>query len=58
MMFMSKKTRTLKMKLGKRMKQSRKLPFIARIRTHQRLQFNVFKRDWRRTKMRIPNKDE
>jgi ribosomal protein L39E len=48
---MSKKTRSKKMRLGKKLKQSRRIPHIARLRTHGRLQFNRFKRDWRKQKM-------
>jgi ribosomal protein L39E len=53
---MSKKTQYKKRRLGNKIKQSRRLPLLTRLRTHQRLQQNTFKRDWRRTKMRI--KDE
>jgi ribosomal protein L39E len=50
---MSKKTRSKKMKLGKKLKQSRRLPILTALRTHRRVQQNRFKRDWRRRKMRI-----
>lgn len=50
---MVKKTRYKKMRLGKKLKQSRRPPLLTRLRTHQRIQQNYFKRDWRRTKMRI-----
>jgi ribosomal protein L39E len=50
---MTRKSRNLKMKLGKKLKQSRRLPLLTRLRTHQKLQQNTFKRDWRRTKMRL-----
>lgn len=50
---MTRKSRNLKMKLGKKLKQSRRLPLLARLRTHQKAQQNIFKRDWRRMKMRL-----
>lgn len=50
---MSKKTRSKKMKLGKKLKQNRRIPHIARLRTHGKVQFNIHKRDWRRQKMRL-----
>ena len=53
MMFMTKKTQYKKRRLGRKIKQSRRMPLLTRLRTHQRLQQNKFKRDWRRTKMRI-----
>ena len=53
---MSKKTNYRKRKVGKKLKQSRRMPLLARLRTHRRLESNRFARDWRRTKLRI--KDE
>jgi ribosomal protein L39E len=50
---MTKKTREVKMRLGNKLKQSRRLPLLARLRTHTRLQQNTFKRDWRRTKIKF-----
>ena len=50
---MSKKSQQKKRMLGKRLKRSRRMPLLARIRTHQRLQQNKFQRDWRRTKLRL-----
>jgi ribosomal protein L39E len=41
------------MRHGKKVKQSRRLPLLARLRTHTRLQQNMFKRDWRRTKIKF-----
>ncbi len=55
---MTKKTRNLKMKLGNKLKQSRRMPLLARLRTHQKLQQNVFRRDWRRTKMRLKSEGD
>ncbi len=53
---MTKKTQYFKRRLGKKIRQSRRMPLLTRLRTHQRLQQNTFKRDWRRSKMRL--KDE
>ncbi len=50
---MSRKTREKKMRLGANLKRSRRLPPLASIRTHRRLQMNLFKRDWRRTKLKL-----
>jgi ribosomal protein L39E len=52
----SKKTNNKKRRLGKKLKQSRRMPLLARLRTHRRLETNTFSRDWRRTKLRL--KDE
>ena len=49
---MSKKTREFKQKLGRHLKRSRRLPPLASIRTHRRLQMNMFNRDWRKTKIK------
>ena len=53
---MSKKENYRKRRLGKKLKQSRRMPLLARLRTHKRLEINTYSRDWRRSKMRI--KDE
>jgi ribosomal protein L39E len=50
---MSKKTRSKKMRLGKKLKQSRRIPLLTTLRTHRRVQQNLFKRNWRRQKMRL-----
>ncbi len=50
---MSKKTRSKKMKLGKKLKQARRMPLLASVRTHRRLQSNRFARHWRRQKLDI-----
>lgn len=50
---MSKKSQNRKRKLGKKLKQSRRMPVLARLRTHRRLEFNRYKRNWRSTKLRI-----
>ncbi|MFI5412507.1 MAG: 50S ribosomal protein L39e [Candidatus Micrarchaeales archaeon] len=55
---MTRNTQYKKRRLGKKIKQSRRLPLLTRLRTHQRLQQNTFKRDWRRTKMRLENDEK
>jgi large subunit ribosomal protein L39e len=50
---MSKKTLYIKMRLAKKRKQNRRMPVLAVVKTHRRVQSNKFQRDWRRRKMRI-----
>lgn len=50
---MSKKSINKKRRLGKKLKQNRRMPLLASLRTHRRLQSNMFARNWRRQKMRI-----
>ena len=50
---MSKKSRAKKLMLGKRLKRARRLPLLASLRTHRRLQSNMFARDWRSRKLRL-----
>jgi len=50
---MSKKTLKKKMMLAKKRKQNRRMPVLAMVKTHRRVQYNKFQRDWRRRKMRI-----
>ncbi len=50
---MSKKTLIKKMRLGKMRKRNRRMPVLAIVRTHRRVQMNKFQRDWRRRKLRI-----
>lgn len=50
---MSKNSLRRKQKLGKKLKQSRRLPLLAQLRTHRRLQFNRFSRNWRSQKLHI-----
>ncbi len=52
---MSKKTLRMKMRLGKKLKQNRRMPVVAVVKTHRRVQMNKFQRDWRRRKLRIKN---
>ncbi len=50
---MTKKSNLKKRRLGKALKKSRKMPLLAVVRTHRRLQSNLFARNWRRTKLNI-----
>ena len=52
-MYMSKKSQKLKMRLAKKRKQNRRMPVMAVVKTHRRIQYNKFQRDWRRRKLRI-----
>ncbi len=49
---MSKKTSIKKIRLGHALKQSRRIPLLATLRTHRKIQFNMFARSWRRQKLR------
>ena len=50
---MTKKSFSKKQKLGKKLKQNRRLPLLATLRTHRRLQTNKFSRNWRHNKLKI-----
>ncbi|MDE1823571.1 MAG: 50S ribosomal protein L39e [Candidatus Micrarchaeota archaeon] len=50
---MSKKSQKLKMRLGKKLKQNRRVPALAMLRTHRSVQYNRFQRSWRHRKMRL-----
>ncbi|MGC9037321.1 MAG: 50S ribosomal protein L39e [Candidatus Micrarchaeia archaeon] len=50
---MSKKSLKKKLMLGKRLKQNRRIPVLALLRTHRRIAFNKFQRDWRHRKLRL-----
>lgn len=50
---MSKKTQKKKQMLGKQIKKSRRVPVLAVVRTHRRIQSNNYARNWRRTKLRL-----
>jgi len=50
---MSKKSPLKKARLGKKLKQARRMPLLATLRTHRRLQQNMFNRNWRTKKLRI-----
>ncbi len=48
---MSKKSSEKKRMLGNRIKRSRRLPVLASLRTHRRVQSNKFARNWRSQKL-------
>lgn len=50
---MSKKSFKKKMMLGKRLKQNRRMPVLAMLRTHRRLSANMFQRNWRSKKLKL-----
>jgi ribosomal protein L39E len=50
---MTKKSFTKKMMLGKKLKQNRRLPVLAMVRTHRRLSDNKFRRNWRSKKLKL-----
>ena len=50
---MSKKSVDKKLKLGKKLKENRRVPVLAMLRTHRRILYNKFQRDWRHRKLRI-----
>ncbi len=50
---MSKKSTEKKLRLGKELKRNRRVPVLAILRTHRKVQYNKFQRDWRRRKLRI-----
>jgi ribosomal protein L39E len=50
---MTKKTHKKKTMLGSRTKRSRRIPVLAQVRTHRRIQYNKFGRSWRRTKLKL-----
>jgi ribosomal protein L39E len=50
---MGKKTPYKKKRLGKKLKQVRRMPLLATLRTHRRLQQNKFTRHWRSQKLKL-----
>ncbi|MDE1870767.1 MAG: 50S ribosomal protein L39e [Candidatus Micrarchaeota archaeon] len=50
---MSKKSAYEKKRLGKKLKQARRMPLLATLRTHRRLQQNRFNRNWRSQKLDV-----
>lgn len=50
---MSRKTAEKKMKLGKKLKENRRVPILAMLRTHRKIEYNKFQRDWRHRKLRL-----
>ncbi|MCL4381100.1 MAG: 50S ribosomal protein L39e [Candidatus Marsarchaeota archaeon] len=53
---MSKKTSLKKKRLGKKLKQNRRIPLVATLRTHRKLQSNAFSRNWRSKKLKLKEK--
>ncbi len=51
MIYMTKKSPERKRILGNRLKRARRIPLLASLRTHRRLQQNKFQRNWREKKM-------
>jgi ribosomal protein L39E len=54
---MSKKSAYKKRRLGKKLKQTRRIPLLATLRTHRRLQQNRFSRNWRSQKIKFKDVD-
>ena len=50
---MTKKSAYKKRRLGKKLKQARRMPLLATLRTHRKLTQNMFARNWRSRKLRI-----
>ncbi len=50
---MTKKSVYKKRRLGRKLKQARRVPLLARLRSHRRIETNAFSRNWRRSKLRI-----
>jgi len=50
---MGKKSLKKKLMLGKQLKRNRRMPVLAMVRTHRRLQTNKFARDWRHRKLKL-----
>ncbi|MGC8676295.1 MAG: 50S ribosomal protein L39e [Candidatus Micrarchaeia archaeon] len=50
---MGKKSLKKKLMLGKKLKQNRRVPVLAMLRTHRKISYNKFQRDWRHRKLKI-----
>ena len=50
---MSKKSAYKKRRLGKKLKQARRMPLLATLRTHRKAQQNRFQRNWRTQKLKL-----
>jgi|GEM_PF-694937 len=57
MMQMGKKTAYKKKRLGKKLKQARRMPLLVTLRTHRKMQQNRFQRNWRSQKLKLDYKD-
>lgn len=49
---MSKKSALKKSRLGRSLKRNRRMPVLAIVRTHRKVQRNIFSRDWKHRKLR------
>jgi ribosomal protein L39E len=56
-MFMGKKSQYKKRRLGKKLNQARRLPLLATLRTHRKIQQNRFQRNWRSQKLKLDYKE-
>ncbi len=50
---MVKKSIERKRILGNRLKKSRRIPILAILRTHRKIEYNKFQRDWRHRKLKL-----
>ena len=50
---MGKKSVKKKQMLGKQLKRNRRIPVLAMLRTHRKISYNKFQRDWRHRKLKI-----
>lgn len=50
---MGKKTAYKKKRLGKKIKQARRMPLLATLRTHRKLTQNRYSRNWRSQKLKL-----
>ncbi len=50
---MTKKSFEKKRQLGRAAKRSGRMPLLARVRSHRRIQMNKFARNWRKQKLDI-----
>ncbi len=50
---MSKKSEKKKMMLGRQIKRNKRIPVLAVLRTHRRIEYNILKRNWRKKKLGI-----
>ena len=50
---MGKKSQEKKRRLGKKLKQVRRMPLLVTLRTHRRKQQNLFNRNWRKQKLKL-----
>ena len=48
-----KKALTRKLRLGAALKRNRRMPMLAQLKTHRKLSYNIFTRDWRHKKLKL-----